>query len=97
MNIKPLGDRVVVKAEEAPENTSGIVIAQTEENDKQPEKGEVIAVGPGRLDEKGERVAVEVKVGDTVVFSKYGPTEVEVEDTEYLILKEDDILGVIEG
>ena len=95
MNIKPLGDRVVLKAIQEEENKAGIVIAQTEEKE-QPEQGEVIAVGPGFYNNAGELVELSVKVGDKVVFSKYGPSEVSLDGQDYLIVKQDDILGIIE-
>lgn len=95
MNIKPLSDHVVLKPLKEAESKSGIVIAQTG-TEEQPERGEVIAVGPGRL-VKGERVAVDVKVGDVVIFKKYGPDEVEIEGEKFLIAKENEhILGIIE-
>lgn len=94
MNIKPLGDRVVIKPIKEEENKAGIVIPQTAD-EEQPEKGEIVAVGPGKL-VKGERQAMEVKEGDKVIFGKYGPSEVKIEDEEYLIAKEEDILGIIE-
>lgn len=95
MTIKPLSDHVLLKPLEAEKSKSGIVIAQTAE-EKQPEQGEVIAVGPGKLDEKGARVPMEVKVGDKVVFSKYGPDEIELDGTKYLIATADQIKGIIE-
>lgn len=94
MKLKPLRDRVVVKQLESEERTkSGIVLPETAK--EKPQQGEVMAVGSGRLDDEGKRVPMEVKVGDRVVYSKYGGTEVKVEDEEYLILREDDILAII--
>jgi len=93
--LKPLNDHVVVKAlKEDTKTKSGIVLPQTAE--EKPEKGEVIAVGPGKLLENGQRAAMSVKVGDKVIFKKYSPDEVKVDDQEYLIISEDDILAVFE-
>lgn len=91
--LKPLGDRVVIKVLEAEEKTSGGIILPDTAKDK-PQEGEIVAVGTGRLLDSGERVAPEVKVGDRVIFSKYGGTEVKVEDKEYLIIRESDLLAV---
>jgi chaperonin GroES len=92
--IKPLGDRVVIEAIEKEEKTaSGIVLPETAK--EKPQEGRVIAVGTGRY-ENGERIALEVKEGDRVIFSKYAGTEVKVGDKEYLILRENDILAVVE-
>jgi len=95
MKIRPLADRVVIKRiEEEEVKKGGIIIPDTAK--EKPQKGEVIAVGPGRLDEKGNRMPMEVKVGDKVLFSKYAGTEVKIGDEEYLIMREDDILCVLE-
>ncbi len=91
--LRPLGDRVVVKVVEAEEKTAGGIILPDTAKDK-PQEGEIIAVGTGRVLENGNRVAPEVKVGDRVIFSKYGGTEVKVGDTEYLIIRESDLLAV---
>ena len=92
-NLEPLEDRIVVKPGEAEETTvSGIVIPDTAK--EKPQEGEVIAVGPGRFEE-GNRVPVDVKVGDKVIYSKYGGTEVKIEGEEYLILSARDVLAVI--
>ncbi|MBN2910068.1 co-chaperone GroES [Polycladomyces sp. WAk] len=92
--IKPLGDRVVIEAIEKEEKTaSGIVLPETAK--EKPQEGKVIAVGTGRY-ENGEKIALEVKVGDRVIFSKYAGTEVKVGDKEYLILRENDILAIVE-
>lgn len=94
MNLKPLGDRVIVKQAEAETQTkSGLILADTAK--EKPQKGSVIAVGEGKLNDKGERVAMDVKAGDTVIYSKYGGTEVKVEGEEYLILRADDIYAVV--
>lgn len=93
-DIKPLGDRVVVEPISEEEVTkSGIVIPDTAEKEK-PEQGKVIAVGPGKI-EGGKRIPLEVKAGDIVLFAKYGPSEVKIEDKEYLVIKEEDILAVL--
>jgi chaperonin GroES len=93
--LKPLGDRVIVKVVEAEEKTKGGIILPDTAKDR-PQEGEVVAVGSGRLLDNGERVPLEVKVGDRVVFSKYGGTEVKVDDEEYLIIRESDLLAVRE-
>jgi chaperonin GroES len=93
MQLKPLGDRVVVKAIEAEERTKGGIILPDTAKDK-PQEGEVIAVGPGRVLDNGSRVAPEVKVGDRVIYSKYGGTEVKVDDEEYLVVRESDLLAI---
>jgi len=97
MNLKPLGDRVIVKAAEAETTTkSGLILADSAK--EKPTRGSVIAVGEGKWDEDGEkRIALDVKVGDTVVYSKYGATEIKVDGEEYLILRNDDIYAVVEG
>jgi chaperonin GroES len=94
MNIKPLGDRVLVEALDAKEvSKSGIIIPDTAK--ERPQEGKVIAVGPGRVGEDGKRITPEVKKGDTVLYGKYSGTEVNVGDKEYLILRETDILAVL--
>lgn len=93
--IKPLGDRVVIKALEAEQKTkSGIVLPDTVK--EKPQEGEIIAVGAGKVLENGQRIAIEVKVGDKVLFSKYAGTEVKVNDQDYLVLSERDILAIVE-
>jgi chaperonin GroES len=93
LNLQPLEDRVVVKPGEGEETTaSGLVIPDTAK--EKPQEGEVVAVGPGRF-EKGERIPVDVKVGDTVIYSKYGGTEVKIGGEEYLILSARDLLAVV--
>lgn len=95
MALKPLGDRVIVKADEAEETTaSGLYLAR--EAKEKPHTGVVKAVGPGKLDKDGNVVPVPLKVGDKVVFGKYGGTEITVDDDEVLILRADDIYAVIE-
>jgi chaperonin GroES len=95
MNLKPLGDRVIVKAAEAEQTTkSGLILADTAK--EKPQRGTVIAVGEGKLNDKGERMPIDVKAGDTVIYSKYGGTEVKVEGEEYLILRAEDIYAVVD-
>ena len=92
--IKPLEDRVVVKTVEAEQTTaSGLVIPDTAK--EKPQEGEVVAVGPGRVDDNGNRVPVDVAVGDRVLYSKYGGTEVKHGGDEYLILSSRDLLAVV--
>lgn len=96
MKIRPLNDRILVKRLEGEEKTAGGIIIPDSAKEK-PAEGEVIAVGPGKLNDNGERVAIDVKVGDRVLFSKYGGTDVKLDGEDYLILREDDILGVVEN
>ncbi|NCA18291.1 MAG: co-chaperone GroES [Actinobacteria bacterium] len=94
VGIKPLEDRIVVKPSDAEQTTaSGLVIPDTAK--EKPQEGEVVAVGPGRFDD-GVRVPMDVKVGDRVMYSKYGGTEVKLKGTEYLVLSARDILAIIE-
>lgn len=94
MNIKPLGDRVVIKKLEAEETTkSGIVLTGAAK--ERPQEAQVVAVGPGAMSD-GKRAEMEVRVGDKVLYSKYSGTEVKVEGNEYTILKQDDILAIVE-
>lgn len=96
MNIKPLSDHILIKPIEEKEKTeSGIFLPETAKEER-PEQGEVMAVGPGKRDEKGERVPMEVKKGDKVLFTKYGPTEMKIKDEDYLIASQDDILAIIQ-
>ncbi|MCG8400743.1 MAG: co-chaperone GroES [Firmicutes bacterium] len=93
--IRPLGDRVVVKPLPGEEVTkSGIVLPDTAK--EKPQEGEVVAVGSGRLLDSGERVPIDLKAGDKVLFSKYAGNEVKINDVEYLILREMDVLGIID-
>jgi chaperonin GroES len=94
MNIKPLGERVVLKVMESEEKTkSGIVLPDTAK--EKPQMGEVLAVGPGKALDNGEKAPLEVKVGDKVLFAKYAGTEVKLDGEEYMVLKENDILAII--
>lgn len=97
MNIKPLSNHIFLEAfEEEKITKSGIVLPETAEKEK-PMKGKIVAVGPGKLNDKGERIPMSVKVNDTVLFKKYGPDEIEIEDKKYLVGDEDDILAIIES
>ncbi len=92
IKLQPLADRVVVKPIEKEEVTkSGIVLPDTAK--EKPQEGKVIAVGPGRLSEDGKRMAIDLKVGDIVIYAKYGGTEIKIEDEELVILRESDILA----
>jgi len=94
MNIKPIGDRIVVKPLDAEEITKGGIILPDSAKEK-PQKGKVVAIGAGRILDNGTRVPVEVKEGDTVIYSKYGGTEVKFDGEEYLIVNERDILAIL--
>jgi len=96
MRIKPLSDHILIEPVSQEEKTKGgILLPQTAEKER-PEQGKVIAVGPGRRLASGKRIPLEVKKGDTVLFTKYGPNEIKVADKEYLIAKEEDILAILE-
>lgn len=96
MNFKPLSNHLFLEAlEEEKVTKSGIVLPDSAEKEK-PIKGKVLAVGPGKLNEKGERIPMPVKVGDMVIFKKYGPDEIEMDGKKYLVGDEDDILAIIE-
>lgn len=95
LNLKPLGERLIVKPIEQEEVTSGgIVLPETAK--EKPQKGDVLAVGPGARDDDGKRIAMEVSVGNVVLFAKYSGTEVKLDDDKMLILKESDILAIVE-
>lgn len=95
MKVRPLHDRILVKRfEEKEVKKGGIIIPDTAK--EKPQEGEVIAVGIGKLTEDGKRQPLEVKVGDKILFGKYAGTEVKLNDEEYLIMREDDVLGIIE-
>ncbi len=96
VNVTPLHDRVLVKRIEEKESVKGGIIIPDTAKEK-PQEGEVIAVGAGRQTDKGERVALDVKAGDRILFGKYSGTEIKIEGEEYLILKEDEILAKIGG
>jgi len=95
MKIRPLHDKILVKRLQEEEKTKGGIIIPDTAKEK-PMEGEVVAVGKGRVTEEGKVVALDVKAGDRVLFSKYAGTEVKIESTEYLIMREEDILGIIE-
>jgi chaperonin GroES len=95
LNLKPLGSRVVVEPVEQEEVTaSGIILPETAK--EKPQKGVVLAVGPGDRDDKGNRIAMDVAVNDTVLFAKYGGTEIKLDGKKYLILRESDILAILD-
>ena len=96
MKIRPLNDRILVKRLDGEEKTAGGIIIPDSAKEK-PAEGEVMAVGPGKLNEAGQRVALNVAVGDRVLFSKYGGTDVKLDGEDYLIMREDDILGVVQA
>ena len=95
MKLKPLADRVIVRQSEAENKTaSGIVLPDTAK--EKPTKGKVVAAGPGKFDDKGKRMELGVRAGDTVYYGKYSGTDVEVDGQKFVILRESDILGVLE-
>jgi chaperonin GroES len=94
MNLKPLSDRVVVKVLEAEEKTASGIVLPDKAKEK-PQEGKVMAVGTGKVLDNGTKVEMEVKVGDKIIFSRYAGTEVKVKGDEYLILRQDDILALI--
>ena len=96
MKIRPLQDRVIIKRMEEERTSAGGIVIPDSATEK-PIRGEVIAVGPGKILDNGEKRPVDLKVGDTVLFGKYSGTEVKINDEELLVMREDDILGVIEG
>jgi chaperonin GroES len=96
MKLKPLNDRVIVTPSEAEEQTkSGLVIPDTAK--EKPQKGEVVAVGDGKLNDDGDRMPIDVSVGDVVIYGKYSGQEIKVDGEEYMILKADDIYAIVEG
>jgi len=96
MQLKPLGSRVVIEPSEQEEVTAGgIVLPETAK--EKPQKGTILAIGPGERDDDGKRIQMDVKVGDTVLYAKYAGTEIKVEGKKLLILKESDILAIVEG
>jgi len=95
MNIKPLSDHILIEPVSGKEKTdSGFFVPQSADKER-PEQGKVVAVGLGKM-VKGERVPMEIKVGDIVIFSKYGPSEIKVQNKDYLIAKEEDVLAILE-
>ena len=96
MKLTPLNDKVIVKSLSREERTkSGIILPDTAEEEK-PEQGEVVAVGPGKLLRSGKRAPLSVRVGDKVLFTKYSPDEVKIDDEEYLVIEEEKILAILE-
>jgi len=94
INVKPLGDRVLVRPHEEKEvKKGGIIIPDTAK--EKPQEGTVVALGTGKVDDSGKKIDFDVKVGDKVLFSKYGGTDLNVDDEKYLILRQDDILGIL--
>ena len=93
--LKPLGDRIIAKATSAEEVTKGGIFLPDSAKEK-PQEAEVIAVGPGRLLDSGKLQPMDVKVGDVILYSKYGGTEVKVKDDEYIILRQDDVLAILD-
>jgi chaperonin GroES len=96
LKLRPLGDRVVVEPVEREETFAGGALVMPETAKEKPQQGRILAVGPGRLDDSGKRVAMEVSVGDQVLYAKYSGTEIKIENNKVLILKETDILAVVE-
>jgi chaperonin GroES len=96
MKVRPLHDRILIKRIEEQETVKGGIIIPDTAKEK-PQEGEVIAVGNGRKTEEGKVVPLDVKAGDRILFGKYSGTEIKINDQEYLILKEDEVLGVLEG
>ena len=94
MKIKPLQDRVLVERVEEEETVGGIIIPDTAK--EKPQKGKVIEVGQGRKDEKGKLITLELKPGDVILFNKYAGTEIKVEGKEYLLMREDDVMALVE-
>jgi len=95
MSYKPLGDRILVKPKESEEKTkSGIVLPDSAK--EKPQEGKVVSVGEGARDDKGKRIPMEIKKGDKILYSKYSGTEVKIDDVEHLIIKESDVLAIVE-
>jgi len=95
MKVKPLYDRLLVKRLEAEEKTKGGIIIPDTAKEK-PKQGKVISTGTGKLDEKGQKIDLTVKAGDTILFSSYAGTEIKIDNEDYLIMREEDVLGIIE-
>ncbi|RLF26872.1 MAG: co-chaperone GroES [Thermoplasmata archaeon] len=94
MKIKPLNDRVIVKRVEEEQKTAGGIIIPDTAKEK-PQEGEVVAVGPGKRDDDGKRIALEIKEGDRILFGKYAGTEIKIDGEEHIFMHEDDILGIL--
>lgn len=95
MELKPLNNKIILEPLGAEEQTKGGIIIPPTAKEEKPEQGKVLAVGPGKLTKGGERVPMDVKVGDTVIFSKYSPSEIKLDGKEYLVVSEEDILAVV--
>ena len=95
MKLKPLNDRVIVNRVEKEQKTAGGIIIPDTAKEK-PQEGKIVAAGPGKLDDKGNRIPMEVKEGDRILFSKYAGTEIKIDGVEHIFMKEDDILAVID-
>ena len=95
MQLRPLGDRVLVKPDKAEQKTAGGLYISSGAQEK-PQRGKVIAVGAGKLDDKGERIPMDVKVGDVVIYGKYGGNEVKVDGEDYLLMRDSDIYAIVE-
>ena len=96
MNIKPIRDKVIVKPITEDEVTKGGIVLPDTVDKERPEKGKVIAVGDGKTLDNGQKLPMSVKVGDTVMFKKYSPDEIKIDDQEYLVIAEDDIMAILE-
>ncbi len=96
MKFRPLHDRVVVRRIESEDRTAGGIIIPDTAKEK-PQEGEIVAVGPGGRDEAGKLIPLDVKAGDRILFGKWSGTEVKIDGTEYLIMKESDVMGIVEG
>lgn len=96
MKLKPLGNKIILESVSTEEKTkSGIIIPDTVDKEK-PEQGKVLAVGPGKILENGQRSQIDIKEGDTVLFSKYSPTEIKIDGKEYLVVSDEDVMAVVE-
>ena len=95
MNLRPLKDRVLIKYSEEPEKSAGGLFIPDTAKEK-PQRGEIVAVGSGKITDDGKVQKMEVKVGDIVLFEKYSGSKINIDDTEYLIIREDDILGIVQ-
>ncbi|MDD3190882.1 MAG: co-chaperone GroES [Candidatus Pacebacteria bacterium] len=95
MKLKPLSNKVILEPVSSEEKTKGGIIIPDTINKEKPEQGEVLAVGPGKLLENGQRSKMDMKVGDTVIFSKYSPSEIKLDGKEYLVVSDEDILAIV--
>lgn len=97
MILKPMNDYLLIEPIKEDEVTKGGIVIPETAREERPVKGKVIAVGPGKLNDKGERIPLNIKEGQTVIFKKYAPDEIKIDDKEYYFVREDDILAVVEG